>query len=545
MPEYDVLVVGGGVAGLRAALAAHEAGARVVVVSKTHPVRSHTVASPGGLNAGLSPDDSAARHAQDSEAAGRGLCETEALTVLSREAADEVLRLDHCGVPFARTSAGTLAFRQLTGSGTPRAVFAADITGHVVLQTLYEQLLKAQIPSYDEWQVLSLLVDEGQCCGVVALDQRTSTLTAFTAPAVILATDGAGRVYQRSTAARSCTGDGMSFAYRAGVRLVDMEMVQYHPLGFHSHRAFASEAALAEGALLCDSTGQPLLQPNGPLLRDSLCRTMAQTAGAARRDSPFLLDMRPIGKQVLTSRFPYLQRVATELAGIALDREPLPVRPLAHRLLGGIETILDGVTTVPGLFATGECAWHGVHGANGLAGNTLTSCVVFGRRAGVAAAAYAKTTRPAPVAQALVTDEQRRVQEIFARPAGEDTVPKISHELTTVMDAHVGLVREREGLAVAAQELTALQQRYAQVSLRHHGKMYNAELLAFFELASLLDVAAAIVNAAQTRTESRGVHFRSDFPLTNDQEWRQHTLVSHGGNGPMVATRPVNALLSP
>jgi succinate dehydrogenase / fumarate reductase flavoprotein subunit len=515
------------------------------LLSKTHPVRSHSAASPGGCNAALGTEDSVEQHAQDSAHAGAGLCEFAALEALCEEAPQEALRLDHLGVPFTRTHEGTLALRQLNGSRKPRAVFAADFTGHVVLHTLYEQLLKAQIPIYDEWFVTSLVVDGGQCQGVLALELRTGDIAAFAAPAIILATGGAGRLYQRSTASRSCTGDGMSLAYRAGLRLVDMEMVQYHPLGLRAHRAFASEATLAEGALLCDATGRPLLQPGGPLTRDVLCRVMAEANGEQYNDGYFLLDMRPLGKDVLAARFQHLHRIAHDLAGVNIDREPLPVRPLAHRLLGGVETMLDGATALPGLFAAGECAWFGIHGANALAGNTITASVVFGRRAGAAAAAYARAVRPTLLPEAVMKDQDARLNAIFSRPAGEDTVARISHDLAALMDEHVGLVRDGNGLATAAEQLTALQERYARVGLRHHGKIYNAELIAFFELASLLDVAEAVVAAAQARKESRGVHYRGDFPLPNDEEWRQHTLVLHGANSPIVETRPVNARPSP
>lgn len=544
MPEYDVLVVGGGVAGLCAALAAHEAGARVALLSKTHPVRSHGAASPGGFNAALSPEDSAESHARDSADAGAGLCEFTALAALSEEAPQEALRLDYLGVPFTRTNEGTLALRRLNGSRAPRAVFAADFTGHVVLHTLYEQLLKTRIPVYDEWFVTSLALEQGQCQGVLAFELRTGASMAFAAPAVILATGGAGRVYQRSTASRSCTGDGMSLAYRAGLRLVDMEMVQYHPLGFRAHRAFASEAALAEGALLCDAAGQPTPH-NGSLMRDALCRAMTGTRRERQEKDYLLLDLRRLGKEGITSRFQYLQRVANDLAGVQLVHEPLPVRPLAHRLLGGVDTRPDGATALPGLFAAGECAWLGVHGANALAGNTLTASVVFGRRAGSAATSYALAARPTPLSESLAKDHQTRVEALFSRSAGEDTVARISQELAALMDEHVGLVRDDAGLTTAAKQLSALRERYARVGLRHHGKIYNTELVAYFELASLLDVAEAVIVAAQARKESRGAHYRSDFPSLNDSAWRRHTVVSQGVNGPMVETRPVNSLLSP
>lgn len=545
MPEYDVLVVGGGVAGLRAALVAQEAGARVALISKTHPVRSHGAASPGGFNASLSPGDSVEQHTQDSADAGAGLCEFNALEALCGEAPQEALRLNHLGVPFTRTNEGALALRRLNGSSMSRAIFAADFTGHVVLHTLYEQLLKAQIPVYDEWIVTSLVINHGQCHGVLALELRTSNIAAFAAPAVILATGGAGRLYQCSTASRSCTGDGMSLAYRTGLRLVDMEMVQYHPLGFCTHRAFASEATLTEGALLCDTAGQPMLQPNGPFSRDSLCRVMAEICREQRGAGCLLLDMRPLGKDVIASRFQYLHRIARDLAGIEIDHDPLPVRPLAHRLLGGVETTLDGATVLPGLYAAGECAWLGVHGSNALAGNTLTASVVFGRRAGAMAAVYAQAAPPTTLPESIVKDQQARLDAIFSRQAGKLTVAWISHELAVLMDEHVGLVRDGGGLAAATERLTALKECYARVGLRHHGKIYNAELVAFFELASLLDVAEAVIMAAQARKESRGVHHRSDFPLPNDREWRQHTLVSYGVNSPRVETRPVNSHLSP
>ncbi|MGH8611723.1 MAG: FAD-binding protein, partial [Gammaproteobacteria bacterium] len=455
MPEYDVLVVGGGVAGLRAALAAQEAGARVALVSKTHPLRSHGATSPGGFNAALSPEDSAEKHAQDSADAGAGLCEFTALEALCSEAPREALRLDHFGVPFTRTSEGTLALRRLNGSRSARAVFAADFTGHVVLHTLYEQLLKAQIPTYDEWLITSLVVDHGQCQGVLALELRTGNIAAFAAPAVIVATGGAGRLYQCSTASRSCTGDGMGLAYRAGLRLVDMEMVQYHPLGFRAQRAFASEATLTEGALLCDATGQPVLQPNGSFMRDSLCRVMTETSREQGDAGCLLLDLRPVGREVIASRFPHLLRIANDLAGVKLDHEPLPVRPLAHRLLGGVDTRLDGATALPGLFAAGECAWLGVHGANALAGNALAVSVVFGRRAGASAAAYAQAARPTPLPESIMKDQHAQLDAIFSRPAGESTVAQLGHDLAALMDEHVGLVRDSSGLAAAAERLTA------------------------------------------------------------------------------------------
>lgn len=544
MPECDVLVVGGGVAGLRAAIAAKAAGAQVTLLSKTHPLRSHSAASPGGLNAALDPDDSTDMHMRESARAGSNLCDLSALAAMCDEAPEEALRLDRWGAPFNRTADGQLATRRLNASTALGAVFAADFTGHIVLHTLYEQALKEQIAAYDEWVVTALIIAEGQCRGVLALELRTGQVAAFTAPAVILATGGAGRLYRHSTASQSCTGDGMSLAYRAGVRLVNMEMVQYHPFGFRDHRAFASEAALIDGAILQDTTGHPVLQPSSSFTRDVLSRLMATAIKEQNSDVCLFLDFRPLGKKVISSRFAHVHRTAKDLADVKLDQEPLPVRPLVHRFLGGIETTLDGATSLPGLFACGECACPGVHGANALAGNTLTANLVFGRRAGAAAANHALSTTAIPIAPAWLQEGRHDLEAIFSRDGKEDTVPRIYRELSILMDEHVGLARDENGIMTAAQGVTVLKQRYERVGLRHHGKIYNGELLSFLELRSLFDVAEAVIMAARTRKESRGVHQRSDFPLTNNEEWRQHTCVSRGNGDPTVEMRPVISHLS-
>jgi fumarate reductase flavoprotein subunit len=272
---------------------------------------------------------------------------------------------------------------------------------------------------------------------------------------------------------------------------------------------------------------------------------MAAKMPEQNHDNCLLLDLRPLGTEALSSRFSHLCRIANDLANVKLDQEPLPVRPLAHRLLGGIETTLDGATSLSGLFACGECACPGMHGANALAGNALTASVVFGRRAGAAAAAYAQAIGQVRVADSRPSEEQQRVEALFSREAGEDTVARICRDLSTLMDAHVGLVRDENGLATAAQGLAGLKQRHGRVGLRHRGKVYNTEFLSLLELGSLLDVAEAVITAAQARKESRGVHQRSDFPIMNDKEWRQHTCVSRRNGDPTVETRPVTSSLSP
>ena len=535
MPKYDVLIVGGGVAGLQAALAAKQAGVQVALLSKTHPLRSHSATSSDGLNAAFGKDDSWQQHAQDTVRAGAGLCDHAAVEEMCRTASDDIIQLDHIGVPFNRNTEGKLDRWTLGGHTSPRTAFSADMTGHAVLNTLYEQCIREEITSHEEWLATSLVVEDGICRGVLALELGTGKLDAFSASAVVLATGGAGRAYTPSTASQSCCGDGMSLAYRAGLGLRDMEMVQYHPLGFCERAAFASEGALGEGAVLCNSDGQPILQTDDLPLRDALCRSLASAENGAT------LDFRSIGKEHIGARFLYLERAANDMAGVSLDSAPLPVMPRMHRVLGGIQTDTNGATAVSGLFAAGECASPGVHGANALTGNALTASVVFGRRAGSAAAAHASNSSPQAIADSALPDTRRTLEAIFSRPTAGDTVVTIQRALANTMAEHVGLVRDEAGLQEAARCVADLQARYTQVGLRHHGKMYNHELLTFYELGALIDVAGAIVTAAQERQESRGVHHRSDFPTANEAEEPYHSLVTCGPDGPSLATSPVNA----
>jgi succinate dehydrogenase / fumarate reductase flavoprotein subunit len=537
MQAFDVLVIGGGASGLRAAIAAKRAGASVALITKVHPLRTNSGIAQGGLNAPLGQDDSPEKFAADTLDAGDGLCERRLVLSLAQEASRDVIWLERVGVPFNRNGEGRIDLRPFGSNSRRRTCYTDDRTGHIVLQVLHEQFERHQIPSFEEWFVASLAVDGSSCAGVVALGMRSGKLESFAARAVILATGGLSRIYLPSTASLGTTGDGQSLAYLSGARLMDMEMVQFHPTVFPKRQALLiTEAVLREGAEILNPKGEAVLESK-VLPREKLCSLLRQAT--QNGGGSITLDLRPIGREKLISRFPHTNELVRSVAGLDITKEPVPISPVAHRPIGGIETNSEGATSIPGLFAVGECACGGLNGAGRLAGNTLTEALVFGRRVGEAAAAYAKGAPVKGSASAKLSDEEKRLAAITSAESSGDSAGKIHAELGQLMNEKAGLVRDGAGLGEALERIRTLRERYGKLRVGNASRIYNYALTSYLELGSMLNLAEAVVLAAQARTESRGAHHRTDFPERDDKNWRCHTLLSIIDGSPKVEKRPV------
>jgi succinate dehydrogenase / fumarate reductase flavoprotein subunit len=537
VPEFDVLVIGGGASGLRAAIAAKRAGASVALITKVHPLRTNTAIAQGGLNAPLGKDDSPESFAEDTLLAGDGLCHRSIVRTFAQEASKDVIWLERMGVPFNRNGEGRMDLCQFGSNSRRRSCYADDRTGHIVLQVLHEQFQRGQIPSFEEWFVTSLAVDGGTCLGVIALGLRAGKLDRFSARAVILATGGFTRIYLPSTASIGTTGDGQSLAYLSGARLMDMEMIQFHPTVFPKGQGLLiTESVLGEGAEILNDKGEAILASKvvpRHALSVSLHEAMQNGSGSVA------LDLKRIGKERLMSRFPQTGESARAVAGIDITKESVPIMPLAHRPMGGIETNAAGETSIAGLFAVGECACNGLNGAGRLAGNTLTEAVIFGRKVGEAAARYAKGGAKRDFPADKLTDEEKRLASIFGGDSSGDSPGKIHSELGKLMNEKVGLVRDGAGLKEALERIQGLKERFRKIRVRNPSRIYNYELTTYLELESMLNLAEIVTLAAQARTESRGAHRRADFPERDDRTWRSHTLVGLVKGAPELEKKPV------
>jgi succinate dehydrogenase / fumarate reductase flavoprotein subunit len=541
MPKHSVLIVGAGISGMRAALAAKERGSDVALISKVHPLRTSGGTSQGGINAAVGDGDSAELHATDTVKGGDYLADQDAVTLLTGAAPAAVIALDHWGVPFNRDASGRLAARGLSGATRPRACFVDDMTGHVVLQVLHEQVLKAAIPTYDEWMVTKLVVEDGACVGVVALELASGKLEAFTANAVVLATGSCARVYEPTGAAYGVTGDGGALAYRAGAPLMDMEMVQFHPLGIKGSGMILTDALLGLGAYLVNGSGDRFALKHAPTLgerapRDVVARAAEEEIVSGRAEF-VALDLRHLNGDDLKRTLPLTSNIIKTQAGIDPAKDTIPVRPVAHRTMGGIRVDSNGATGVAGLYATGGCAATGVHGAGGLAGNWLAEALVFGERAGRAAAQ--PPARAVPSIDAALTEERNRISKVVEKPAGSEKAGSIRSELGRAMRRYVGPVRDASGLQEATEKVTELAVRYRQTGITNKGRRYNYELAAFLEVESLLTIGEVTVAAARFREESRGAHVRQDRPARDDSKWLAHTVASFRPDGPVMTSKPV------
>jgi len=554
-PSYDVVLVGGGGAGLRAAIAIAQTNPRlrVAVVSKVYPMRSHTVSAEGGAAAVIRPDDSLDEHAYDTISGGDWLCDQDAVEAFVHEARDEMLQLEHWGCPWSREPDGRIAVRPFGGMKKMRTWFAADKTGFHMLHTLFQTSLKyPSVARYDEWFVSRLLVDEGRVQGVAAIELASGRVEAITGKAVILCTGGCGRVFPFTTNANIKNGDGMALAYRAGAPLKDMEFVQYHPTGLPFTGILITEAARSEGGYLINKDGYRYLQdynlgkpePN-PVLRsmelgprDRLSQAFVQEQRKGRTiETPYghvvHLDVRHLGERVINAKIPFVRELCLKYQNIDPVRELIPVRPVVHYMMGGVHTDINGATPMPGLYAAGEVACVTINGANRLGSNSLPELVVFGARAGKAAADYAlNAPEPSSAVFAQAEDERRRLdRDVLQRAGGKERLATIRDEMQKTMEAGAGIYRTGEGLARAANKLRDLQERCRHVTIDDHSRTFNTELTAALELAFMLDTAETIVQSALKREESRGAHQRTDFPARDDAKFLQHSLAIRNPDG--------------
>ena len=546
MLEHDVLVVGAGLAGMRAALAAHQSGADVAIVSKVHPVRSHSNAAQGGINAALTDrGDSWEDHAFDTIKGSDYLGDQDAIEYMCTEAGPELIDLEHMGVIFNRDEEGRLGTRAFGGQQRARTFFVADFTGQAILHVLYEQLMKADVRVYEEWFVLELIMEEGECCGVIALDIATGRVYVIRAKSVILCTGGLGRLFEPSTNALIVTGDGIALAYQVGAPVMDMEMVQYHPTTLKGSGVLITEGARGEGAHLLNKDGERFMQRYAPNMmelasRDVVSRSEQTEINEGRGiDGSVLLDCRHLGEALIRERLSQILEIGMDFAGVDIRKEPIPIQPGMHYIMGGIKTDMDGRTIVPGLYAAGECANVSVHGGNRLGANSLLDTVVFGHRSGNHAADWArgKPYRDLDV-EAYESKTEKEFADLFSRSTDERW-SQVRLDLGRAMDQHMGVYRDEEGMQTLLASLDGFNDRYKQVSLQDKGRVFNTDLIFTLELGFMLDCAESIVLGGIERKESRGAHSRTDYPTRDDENWLKHMLVTRTDDGPEVSHLPV------
>ncbi|PWU03847.1 MAG: fumarate reductase (quinol) flavoprotein subunit [Terriglobia bacterium] len=564
LSSHDVLLVGGGAAGLRAAIAVAEINPNlsVAVVSKVYPMRSHTVSAEGGAAGVARQDDSLDEHAYDTISGGDWLPDQDAVEGFVKEAPQELMRLEHWGCPWNREPDGRVAVRPFGGMKKERTWFAADKTGFHLLHTLFQTSLKYNaVARYDEFYATRLLADDGQVQGVVSIELASGKVQAITAKAVILCTGGCGRVFPFTTNAAIKTGDGMALAYRAGAPLKDMEFVQYHPTGLPFTGILITEAARAEGGYMLNKDGYRYLQDYNlgkphpqPVLRsmelgprDRLSQAFVKEYEKGRTiEGPYgavvHLDLRHLGEKKINAKLPFVRELCLKYENLDPVKELIPVRPVVHYMMGGVHTDPDGATPLKGLYAAGEAACVSINGANRLGSNSLTECLVFGARAGRAAAQFASVQRaPERHLLAQAVDEEARLQDRFLQKSGgRERLSNIRDEMQQTMEQSAGIYRSRESLEQAAEKLSELQERFQDAGLDDRSHAFNTELIAALELSCMLDVAESIIHSALHRTESRGAHQRTDFPVRDDEKFLAHSLVTRCPDGtPEVTYAPV------
>ncbi len=555
MLEHDLLIVGGGLAGLSAALGA-DPGLKVAVISKVHPLRSHSVAAQGGINAALGnrpdcADDTWDKHAFDTVKGSDYLADQDATELLCQRAIPTIYELDHWGAPFSRLADGKIAQRPFGGAGFPRTCYAADRTGHILLHTLYEQAVRREVTFYDEWLVTDIVVRDRRLAGLIAYDLAGGEIIPLRAKAVIFATGGYGRIYHRSTNAYINLGGGIGMAYRAGIPLKDMEFVQFHPTTLFGKNILMTEGARGEGGYLVNAQGRRFMEDYAPRAmelapRDIVARSIQTEVdkGNGFENEYVHLDLRHLGREKIVQRLPGIRDICIHFAGLDPVDQPIPIQPAQHYSMGGIDVDATCASAVEGFFAAGECACVSVHGANRLGGNSLLESIVFGRIAGESASRYLRGGPPeaggdretAETARALTA----RIRSVHEREAGEN-VFQLLNKLKRLMSDTAGIFRDAATLKRGLDELVELREAYRRVFIYGSCGRYCQEMVVLVEFEHMMEVAEVILLGALRREETRGSHYRTDFPKRDDASWLKHTIVTRSDKGPAITYRDLQA----
>ncbi len=554
MITFDIVIVGGGLAGLAAALSA-DPGLKTAVISKVHPLRSHSVAAQGGINAALrnnpaGKEDTWERHAYDTIKGSDYLADQDAAELMCQLAIPTMYELDHWGVPFSRFPDGTIAQRPFGGAGFPRTCYAADRTGQMLLHTLYEQTIRKNVAFRDEWLVANPVIRDGRCIGLVAFDLASGTVVPVAARAVIFATGGYGRVFQKSTNAYINLGSGIGMAYRAGVPLKDMEFVQFHPTALYGKNILITEAARGEGGYLINNEGRRFMEDYAPKAmelapRDIVARSIQREVekGNGFENEYVLLDLRHLGREKIIKRLPGIRDICINFAGLDPIDTPIPIQPAQHYSMGGIDVDKSCASPVAGFYAAGECACVSVHGANRLGGNSLLEAIVFGKIAGRSASRFVGGGEASPLPTGEIDDEARafleKITAIRRRDRGEN-IFKILNRLKVVMSGKAGIFRKEQTLREGLEQIPSLREDYNRSFIFGTCSRYCQEILVHIEFGHMLDVAEAILSGALNREETRGSHYRTDFPVRDDDSWLTHTIMTRTEQGPKIDYRPLN-----
>jgi succinate dehydrogenase / fumarate reductase, flavoprotein subunit len=538
--KHDVVVIGGGLAGMRAAVEAAEGGADVAIVSKMHPVRSHSGAAQGGINAALGnrEEDSPAAHTFDTVKGSDYLGDQDAIEAMCEDAPGQIIWLEHRGCIFSRLPDGRIAQRPFGGAGTPRTCYSADVTGLVILHTLWEQLERFGVKVYEEYFCTAQAIDDGVGTGVVAYNMRNGELQLIGAKATIYATGGAGRMYAKTTNGYASTADGMGICYKAGIPLMDMEFMQFHPTTLKENGVLMTEGARGEGAYLLNSLGERFMFKYAPNKGELASRDVVSRAEWTEIlegrgvDGCVLLDMRHLGREKILERLPQIRELALDATGKDAINEPIPILPGAHYTMGGIETDKWGATRVPGVYAAGECACVSVHGANRLGGNSLLETIVFGARSAKHAVDYIKKVGNVEPSDKTLKQERDRINTLLSRNSGNRS-PVLRHAMNATMSENTFIFRDAKGLSKAVEDLTRVRKEFDETaSVMDKSKTFNTDLVGALETDFLIDASLALAAGAEARKESRGAQARTDFPERDDANWMKHTLAWRQPQGP-------------